>query len=122
MLCLLKLISLELDGDAANDVLDSKSIKFGTDDLGTVTFAGHGGSSAQSAMDDKTPNAYEEVWDGVTGADTDVIGGHGGNNLLRYDSPSFAGVTAHASYQDALPLVGCESDKSSVLKRSIISW
>jgi outer membrane protein OmpU len=94
-------ISLELDGDAANDVLDSKSIKFGTDDLGTVTFAGHGGSSVMGGMDDKTPNAYEEVWDGVTGADTDVIGGHGGNNLLRYDSPSFAGVTAHASYQDA---------------------
>ena len=94
-------ISLELDGDAANDALDSKSIKFGTDDLGTVTFAGHGGSSVMGGMDDKTPNAYEEVWDGVTGADTDVIGGHGGNNLLRYDSPSFAGVTAHASYQDA---------------------
>ena len=94
-------ISLELDGDAANDALDSKSIKFGTDDLGTVTFAGHGGSSVMGGMDDKTPNAYEEVWDGVTGADTDVIGGYGGNNLLRYDSPSFAGITAHASYQDA---------------------
>jgi len=94
-------ISLELDGDAANDALDSKSIKFGTDDLGTVTFAGHGGSSVMGGMDDKTPNAYEEPWDGVTGADAAVIGGVGGNNLLRYDSPSFAGVTAHASYQDA---------------------
>ena len=94
-------ISLELDGDAANDVLDSKSIKFGTDDLGTVTFAGHGGSSVMGGMDDKTPNAYEEPWDGVTGADAAVIGGVGGNNLLRYDSPSFSGVTAHASYQDA---------------------
>jgi len=94
-------ISLELDGDAANDALDSKSIKFGTDDLGTVTFAGHGGSSVMGGMDDKTPNAYEEPWDGVTGADAAVIGGVGGNNLLRYDSPSFSGVTAHASYQDA---------------------
>jgi outer membrane protein OmpU len=94
-------ISLELDGDAANDALDSKSIKFGTDDLGTITFAGHGGSSVMGGMDDKTPNAYEEVWDGVTSADTDVIGGYSGNNLVRYDSPSFAGITAHASYQDA---------------------
>ena len=94
-------ISLELDGDAANDALDSKSITFGTEDLGTVTFAGHGGSSVMGGMDDKTPNAYEEVWDGVTGADTDVIGGYSGNNLVRYDSPSFAGVTAHAAYQDS---------------------
>ena len=96
-------ISIELDGDTpdGSNVTDSKSIKFGNDDLGTVTFAGHGGSSVMGGMDDKTPNAYEEVWDGVTGADTDVIGGHGGNNLLRYDSPSFAGISAHASYQDA---------------------
>ena len=94
-------ISLELDGDAANDALDSKSITFGTEDLGTVTFAGHGGSSVMGGMDDKTPNAYEEVWDGVTSADADVIGGYSGNNLVRYDSPSFAGVTAHAAYQDA---------------------
>ena len=94
-------ISLELDGDAANDALDSKSITFGTEDLGTVTFAGHGGSSVMGGMDDKTPNAYEEVWDGVTSADADVIGGYSGNNLVRYDSPSFVGVTAHAAYQDA---------------------
>ena len=93
-------ISLELDGDAANDALDSKSITFGTEDLGTVTFAGHGGSSVMGGMDDKTPNAYEEVWDGVTGADK-LINGIAGNNLLRYDSPSFSGVSVHASYINA---------------------
>ena len=94
-------ISLELDGDAANDALDSKSIKFGTAEMGTVTFSGHGGSSVMSGMDDKTPNAYEEVWDGVTGADASVIGGYAGNNLVRYDSPAMSGVQLHIAYQDA---------------------
>ena len=94
-------ISLELDGNAANDALDSKSIKFGTAELGTVTFAGHGGSSVMGGWDDVTPNAYEEVWDGVTSADADVIGGFSGNNLMRYDSPSFSGVQLHAALQNA---------------------
>ena len=49
-------------------------------------------------MDDKTPNAYEEAWDGLTQTGTDsVINGVGGNDLIRYDSPSFSGVTVHAS-------------------------
>ena len=98
-------ISIELDGDAPADatganVLDSRSIKFGTAELGTVTFAGHGGSSVMGGWDDVTPNAYEEVWDGVTSADADVIGGVSGNNLIRYDSPSFSGVQLHAAYQN----------------------
>jgi outer membrane protein OmpU len=94
-------LSIELDDDSTNYGIDSKSITFGTDELGTVTFSGHGGSSVMSGMDDKTPNAYEEPWDGVTGADAAVIGGYAGNNLLRYDSPSFSGISAHVAYQDA---------------------
>ena len=98
-------ISIELDGDtpadaAGTNVLDSRHIKFGTDSLGTVTFSGHGGDSVLGGMDDVTPNAYEEVWDGVTSADADVIGGYGGNNLVRYDSPSVGGVVFSAAYQD----------------------
>ena len=31
--------------------------------MGTLTFSGHGGSSAMSAVDDVTPTAGEEVWD-----------------------------------------------------------
>ena len=93
-------ISLELDGDAANDVLDSKSIKFGTDDLGTVTFAGHGGSSVMGGMDDKTPNAYEEAWDAGTSVADDTLVGRSHNDSLRYDSPSFNGITVHAYHSE----------------------
>jgi outer membrane protein OmpU len=108
-------VKFELDGNApagakttaasatspsGANVLDDRSVSVGSDTLGTFTFHGHGGSSVLSGWDDKTPNAYEEVWDGVSGADK-LINGLGGNNLLRYDSPSFSGVTVHASYINA---------------------
>jgi hypothetical protein len=48
----------EIDGGA----LDDHNIKL-SGDWGSLTFDGHGGSSAFGAVDDKTPNAYEEAWD-----------------------------------------------------------
>jgi outer membrane protein OmpU len=89
---------LELDGGAnASSSFDSRSLAIAHDDYGTITFAGHGGSSVMGGWDDKTPSAYEESWGLTTGAS--VINGVGGDNLWRYDSPSFAGLTVHASYQ-----------------------
>ena len=108
-------VKFELDGNApagsktaaasatspsGANVMDDRSVSVGSDTIGTFTFHGHGGSSVMGGWDDKTPNAYEEVWDGVSGADK-LINGLGGNNLLRYDSPSFSGVTVHASYVNA---------------------
>jgi len=100
-------VSFELDGnDAAvktdaSNVMDSRSIKISTDALGTITWAGHGGDSVVSGWDDMTPTAYEEVWDLTAGADTNRISGASGNNMIRYDSPSFSGVSVHASYVNA---------------------
>ena len=100
-------VSFELDGnDAAvktdaTNVMDSRSVKISTDALGTITWAGHGGDSVVSGWDDMTPNAYEEVWDLTLGADTNRISGASGNNMIRYDSPSFSGVSVHASYVNA---------------------
>ena len=90
---------MQLDGDEADDgVIDNNSITIDLDGSGTVTYAGHGGSSVMGGMDDKTPNAYEEAWDGLTQTGTDsVINGAGGNDLIRYDSPSFSGAQVHAS-------------------------
>ena len=61
-------LSFEIDNDdtGGGDVYDSHSIKFDLGDAGTLTFAGHGGDSAMSAVDDVMPNAYEEPWDVVT--------------------------------------------------------
>jgi outer membrane protein OmpU len=89
---------LELDGGAnASSSFDSRSLAIAHDDYGTITFSGHGGSSVMSGWDDKTPSAYEESWGLTTGVS--VINGVAGDNLWRYDSPSFSGLTVHASYQ-----------------------
>ena len=99
-------IKFELDGNDANsaadtNVMDNRSVKISTADAGTLTFSGHGGDSVMGGFDDMTPNAYEEVWDLTAGADSNRINGAGGDNMVRYDSPSFSGVSVHASYVNA---------------------
>ena len=91
----------EIDGGA----LDDYNLKM-SGDWGSLTFDGHGGSSAFGAIDDKTPNAYEEAWavvdtDGTsaTGSAT-VINGAGGNNMFIYTSPSMGGAVFQAAYQN----------------------
>ena len=75
-------------------------------DWGSLKFAGSGGSSAMGAVDDVTPNAYEEAWDIVdddgtstTGSPT-VINGGGGSNMFIYTSPNMGGATFTAAYQN----------------------
>ena len=96
-------VSYELDGTAA---IDDMKIVLSGDSWGSLTFDGHGGSSALGAVDDVTPNAYEEAWDIVdydgtltTGAPT-VIGGGGGANMFIYTSPTVSGFTVTAAYQN----------------------
>ena len=97
-------VSFEYDGDAAgtDSTWDSHSMTLDTNGMGTITFAGHGGSSAMSALDDVTPNAYEESWDAVSGADTGTrVGGSSGDNMFTYTSPSFSGATVTMAYLNA---------------------
>ena len=99
---------LELDNAATSgSSFDNRSISIATESAGTVTFSGHGGDSVIGGWDDVMPTAYEEVFaltkkeaDGATDGNT-VIGGFGGDNLWRYDSPSVSGVSFHAAYQSA---------------------
>ena len=101
--------SLELDGAGAASTgsFDSRSLTIGNDEMGTITFAGHGGSSVIGGWDDVMPTAYEEVFAltkkqaDVTTSGNTVIAGFGGNNLWRYDSPTISGVSVHAAYQSA---------------------
>jgi len=100
-------VSYEYDGDAtgADSTWDSHSMTLDTNGMGTITFAGHGGDSAMSAIDDVTPNAYEESWDGVTGADIGtLVNGTSGNNMFTYKSPSFSGAVVTIGYLNASDL------------------
>ena len=91
----------EIDGGSLDDYDMTLS-----GDFGSLKFNGSGTSSAMGAVDDVTPNAYEEAWDVL---DTDgtstsgsplVIGGGGGTNMFIYTSPDFSGFTVTAAYQN----------------------
>ncbi len=87
------------DEDDAGAFLDSHSITLSSDEMGSLTFAGHGGASNLDNMDDKTPNAYEESWDGVAEADEETIpNGITGNNSFFYTAPSMGGATFSVAY------------------------
>ena len=109
-------LSIELDGDAQSaktnsgatyssttgaNVVDSHSITFDLGEMGTLVFAGHGGDSAMSAVDDVMPNAYEEPWDVVTGADAGIINGASGNNMFNYKYSHDSGINLTLAYLNA---------------------
>ena len=95
-------LSYELDGQgAATDTFDDHSISLDFGDLGTLVFAGHGGAGALSARDDVTPNAYEEPWDVVTGADADIINGATADNSFNYTYNHDSGLLLNLHYVNA---------------------
>ena len=114
--------ALELDNAATSgSSFDNRSIKIASDGMGTITFAGHGGSSVMGGWDDMMPTAYEEVFaltknqaDTATDDGNIVIAGASGDNLWRYDSPSFSGVSVHAAYQSANATSGRVSSYSDM--------
>jgi len=94
-------VMYEIDGGALDDYDMTLS-----GDWGSLKFNGSGASSALGAIDDVTPNAYEEAWDIVdydgtltVGAPT-IIGGGGGANMFIYTSPNIGGATITAAYQN----------------------
>ena len=103
-------VSYELDdNETSTGNMDSRSVKIDTNGMGTVTFAGHGGSSAMGAVDDVMPTAYGESWDIVSGTmDTggktgtniyNSIGSAGSNNMFHYSSGDLVdGFKVTASY------------------------
>ena len=73
-------------------------------DWGSLKFNGSGASSALGAVDDVTPNAYEEAWDIIdtngttTGGTPTVINGGGTDNAFIYTSPNVGGATFKVYY------------------------
>ena len=96
-------LSYQLDNAAGvSGPFDDHSITISSDEIGTIKFSGHGGSSATSAMD---ATAAGDIWDGfdgavATGVTGMTIGASGGsNNSIYYTAPSLMdGLTLNASY------------------------
>ena len=99
--------SVELDGDAADGGggVDNYSLAFDLGDAGSLTFAGHGGSGFMDANDDVMPTAHEEPWDVVTSAETQLIGGHAGDNMFTYKYSHDSGLNLTVGYLNAADAV-----------------
>ena len=96
-------ISFELDqgaeagtaGAAGKGPFDSHSVTVASDTLGTLVFSGHGGSSAQSAMD---TTAAGDIWNNTLGITNRPAAAAAGNDSLFYTLPTIMdGVAVTAS-------------------------
>ena len=99
-------------GATASGPFDSHSFTLGMGDLGSITFAGHGGSSALGAVDDVMPTAYEEPWDilntstssgagvySASAASVGAIGSAGDDNMFTYNNSALVdGLSLTVSY------------------------
>ena len=89
----------DTDDSSAQATFDTHYVKL-SGDFGAITYSGHGVDGVLAGMDDKTPNAYEEAWDAGTAVADDTLVGRSHNDSLRYDSPSFNGITVHAYHSE----------------------
>ena len=93
-------ISFQMDGQ----IMDDHSVTVSSDEMGTLVFAGHGGSSATTSID---ASVAGDIWDGFDGAATVAVGVTGaalkdsgpGDNSVFYTLPSVMdGLSVFASY------------------------
>jgi outer membrane protein OmpU len=121
-------VSFELDQGAANNsavtstgtvaansgaVFDSHSVTVSSDALGALTFAGHGGSSAQSAID---TTAAGDLWDSTfMAAGVKPKASATSNNMISYTLPSVVdGVALALSYVPTSSAVKASSTAYSI--------
>ena len=83
--------------------MSSASLSVDLGDMGKVTFDQGVGAGGISTIDDKTPTANEEVWDGldaVTGTANGLVGGGNGGVFVYANSYSGANLSVQLSKGD----------------------
>jgi len=92
-------LSIQMDGQ----IMDDHSVTVSSEGMGTLVFAGHGGSSATSSIDGSVAG---DIWDGFDGAAAVAVGVTGaamndsgpGDNSVFYTLPSMVdGLSVFAS-------------------------
>jgi outer membrane protein OmpU len=88
---------IDVDTDGSEAPFDSHSVTVSSDGLGSLTFAGEGGSSATSALDG---TAAGDIWDSFDGTgDITPTGVGSGINMFNYALPTIAdGLAVNVSY------------------------
>ena len=96
-------LAFELDEGAVDGQLfDNHSVTISSDAMGSFSLSGHGGSSAQSALDTTAAGDIFDNFDATAGiAATETFNSSkAGNNIMKYTLPSVVdGLTAAVSYQ-----------------------
>ena len=77
---------------------DANSIAIDMGDMGSLTFAGKGGSGPVAANDDKMPSANEESWANAAGTKTAAATGASGDNGFNYTLPEMMDGVAMEIY------------------------
>ena len=87
------------DADADDDVWDNHSVSISSDSMGTLTFHGHGGDSAQSAISASAAGNVWDNFDGVGGVTAARVNSLAADDLLVYTTPALIdGLSLSASY------------------------
>jgi hypothetical protein len=73
------------------NVWSSSNITLTMNRIGTFKLSAAEGAAGIDGYDDKTPNAFEEVWDAGVGTGTDMISGVGLSTSISWTSPSIMG-------------------------------
>ena len=76
-------LDANVDAGTGTGPFDNHSVSISSDELGTLKFSGHGGSSAQSAMDG---TAAGDIWNNTLGI-TGISAAASGNDSLYYTLP-----------------------------------
>ena len=85
----------------------SHSVSLDMGDMGTVAFDQGTGGYGLGSADDKVPSAYEEVWNGTTATNADIMDGAAGSaNVFGYKN-TFFGTSLNLEYD---PSVGDATD------------
>jgi outer membrane protein OmpU len=96
-------LAFELDeGSTDGQLFDNHSVTISSDAMGSFSLSGHGGSSAQSALDTTAAGDIFDNFDTTAGiAATETFNSSkAGNNIMKYTLPSVVdGLSAAVSYQ-----------------------
>ena len=111
--------------DAGGGAYASNSISLDMGDMGTITFDQGVGGNGASSIDDKTPSAFEESWDGVGTASAGYDGLTGSANVFKYTN-TVAGFGINAAYDaevdDARTAGGDTSQDASTSVANGSNW
>ena len=80
----------------------SHSVSLDMGDMGTIAFDQGTGGYGLGTIDDKAPSAYEEVWNGTTATNTDILDGAAGSaNVFGYKN-TFMGMDVSIEYDPSV--------------------